>query len=157
MTASSDPPDNNGGVASDLDRFVRAQEGVYSGVVDELRRGRKVGHWIWFIFPQFAGLGRSPVAEHYALRSIEEARAYLDDPILGPRLIECAGLLLGAPPTRSAAEILGELDAMKLRSSMTLFHRAEPAAPVFRQVLDRFFSGQPDPATDRLLASTDAM
>jgi uncharacterized protein (DUF1810 family) len=137
-------------MTDDLSRFVLAQEGVYDGVVDELRRGRKVGHWIWFIFPQVAGLGRSPTSQQYAIASLAEARAYLEHPVLGSRLRECASLVL-AVPDRSANEILGELDAMKLRSSMTLFHRAAPDEPLFRQVLDRFFDGHPDPATDDLL------
>jgi uncharacterized protein (DUF1810 family) len=139
-------------VTFDLDRFVDAQAGVYPGVVDELRRGRKAGHWIWFIFPQVAGLGRSWMSERYAIGSLEEARAYLAHPVLGPRLRECATLLLAAAPGRSAADILGELDAMKVRSSMTLFHRAEPADPVIRDVLARFYGGAPDPATDAILA-----
>jgi uncharacterized protein (DUF1810 family) len=137
----------------ELDRFVDAQAGVYDGIRDELRRGRKVGHWIWFVFPQLAGLGRSPMSQRYAIGSLEEARAYLADPILGARLRECAGLLLAAPTGRGAADILGELDATKVRSSMTLFHRAAPDDAVFRAVLDRFYAGRPDEATDRLLAS----
>ena len=137
----------------ELDRFVDAQAGVYDGIRDELRRGRKVGHWIWFVFPQLAGLGRSPMSQRYAIGSLEEARAYLADPILGARLRECAGLLLAAPTGRAAADILGELDATKVRSSMTLFHRAAPDDAVFRAVLDRFYAGRPDEATDRLLAS----
>ena len=137
-------------MAFDLERFVRAQEGVYSGVADELRRGRKTGHWIWFIFPQVAGLGRSPTSQQYAIASIAEAAAYLAHPVLGTRLRECASLVL-AVPDRSAGEIFGELDAMKLRSSMTLFHRAAPDEPLFRHVLERFFDGRPDPATDDLL------
>jgi uncharacterized protein (DUF1810 family) len=137
----------------ELDRFVDAQAGVYDGIRDELRHGRKVGHWIWFVFPQLAGLGRSPMSQRYAIGSLEEARAYLADPILGARLRECAGLLLAAPTGRAAADILGELDATKVRSSMTLFHRAAPDDAVFRAVLDRFYAGRPDEATDRLLAS----
>ncbi|MEA2549825.1 MAG: hypothetical protein QOE42_2423 [Chloroflexota bacterium] len=137
-------------MAFDLERFVRAQEGVYSGVAGELRRGRKTGHWIWFIFPQVAGLGRSATSQQYAIASLAEAVAYLAHPVLGTRLRECASLVL-AVPDRTADEIFGELDAMKLRSSMTLFHRAGPDEPLFRQVLERFFDGRPDPATDDLL------
>jgi uncharacterized protein (DUF1810 family) len=137
-------------MAIDLERFVRAQEGVYSGVADELRRGRKTGHWIWFIFPQVAGLGHSPTSQEYAIVSLAEAAAYLVHPVLGTRLRECASLVL-AVPDRTADEIFGELDAMKLRSSMTLFHRAAPDERLFRQVLERFFDGRPDPATDDLL------
>jgi uncharacterized protein (DUF1810 family) len=142
--------------AVDLERFVAAQAGVYPGVVEELRRGRKVGHWIWFIFPQVAGLGRSAMSEHYAIGSLAEARAYLSHPTLGPRLRACAELLLAAPAGRSAADILGELDALKVRSSMTLFARADPSEPRVRQVLDRFYGGAADPLTDRLLGVGDA-
>jgi len=137
-------------VTHDLDRFVRAQEGVYEGVLDELRRGRKVGHWIWFIFPQLAGLGRSAMSQEYAIASLAEARAYLDHPVLGSRLRECTEMLL-ATEGRSALEILGSIDAMKLRSSMTLFHRAAPDEPLFAGVLERFHDGRADEATDALL------
>jgi len=137
-------------VTHDLDRFVRAQEGVYEGVLDELRRGRKVGHWIWFIFPQLAGLGRSAMSQEYAIASLAEARAYLDHPVLGARLRECAAILL-ATQGRSALEILGSIDAMKLRSSMTLFHRAAPDEPRVAGVLERFYDGRADEATDALL------
>ena len=140
----------------DLGRFVDAQAGVYDGVLDELRRGRKVGHWIWFVFPQIAGLGRSWMSEHYAIGSIAEARAYLAHPVLGPRLRECATLILSVPAGRTAADVLGGLDAMKVRSSMTLFHRADPDDPIFRDVLDQFYGGTPDPATDAILARRDA-
>ena len=130
-----------------LQRFVEAQAAVYPTVVDELRRGRKESHWIWFIFPQLAGLGRSAMSEAYAIRSLDEARAYLAHPVLGPRLHECVRLILasGAP---SAASILGPLDAMKLRSSMTLFHRADPVDPTFPAVLERYFEGRADPLTE---------
>lgn len=135
----------------DLERFVHAQLGVYDGVVGELRAGRKTGHWIWYVFPQVAGLGRSPVSQQYAIGSLAEARAYLAHPVLGTRLRECARLLLAAPAARSAASILGELDAMKVRSSMTLFHRAAPDEPLFAEVLARYYGGVPDPATDARL------
>lgn len=133
--------------AYDIDRFVTAQQGVYAGVLDELRAGRKVGHWIWYIFPQIVGLGHSPVSQMYAISSLDEARAYLAHPVLGARLRECAALVL-ATTGRTAVEILGSIDAMKLRSSMTLFHRAAPDEPVFAQVLDRFYGGIADEATD---------
>jgi uncharacterized protein (DUF1810 family) len=136
----------------DLQRFVRAQQDVYDGVVGELRRGHKSGHWMWFIFPQVAGLGHSEMSQRYAIRSLDEACAYLADPVLGPRLRECAGLVLAADLGLAAAAILGPVDAVKLRSSMTLFHRAVPDDPVFALVLDRFFGGVPDPATDERLA-----
>jgi len=134
-------------VAYDLDRFVLAQEHVYGGALEELRRGRKTGHWIWFIFPQVAGLGYSDMSRRYALTSLDEARAYLAHPLLGARLRECASALLAAPQV-AAEDILGATDAMKVRSSMTLFHRAAPDEPIFTQVLDRFYGGVPDSATD---------
>jgi uncharacterized protein (DUF1810 family) len=138
-------------VAIDLDRFRIAQELVYDGALAELRHGRKTGHWIWFIFPQVAGLGRSAMSEHYAIGSLEEARAYLADGVLGARLRECARALL-ATPDRTAEEILGSTDAMKVRSSMTLFHRAAPAESVFAEVLERFYGGRVDALTDERLA-----
>ena len=134
----------------DLDRFLTAQRVAYDGVLHELRRGRKTGHWIWFIFPQLVGLGRSEMSRYYGIGSVDEARAYLANPILGARLRECASLLL-AIDARTAVEILGGIDAMKVRSSMTLFHRAAPDEPVFGQVLDRFYGGVTNEATDDLL------
>jgi uncharacterized protein (DUF1810 family) len=134
----------------DLDRFLVAQEPVYDGVLDELRRGRKTGHWIWFIFPQIAGLGYSAMSQHFAIASLDEARAYLAQPVLGARLRECAGVVL-ATRARTAVEILGSTDAMKLRSCMTLFHRAAPDEPVFAQVLDRYYGGVTDEATEARL------
>jgi uncharacterized protein (DUF1810 family) len=136
----------------DLDRFVIAQKGVYEGVLDELRRGRKVGHWIWFIFPQVAGLGYSAMSQQYAISSLDEARAYLAHPVLGARLRECAAVVL-ATTGQTALEIFGSIDSMKLRSSMTLFHRAAPDEPVFAQVLVRYYDGEPDEATDARLGS----
>ena len=137
-------------MAHDLDRFVNAQQGIYDGVLDELRHGRKTGHWMWFVFPQIAGLGRSAMSEQYAIESLEEARAYLAHPLLGPRLRECAEAVLSVQG-RTAEEILGSIDAVKLRSSMTLFHRAAPDEPVYQEVLDRYHGGRPDGATDALL------
>jgi uncharacterized protein (DUF1810 family) len=134
----------------DLDRFVAAQQHVYAGVLEELRRGLKTGHWIWYIFPQIAGLGHSQMSRDFAINSLDEARSYLAHPVLGSRLRECAGMLL-ATERRTAEEILGSIDAMKVRSCMTLFHRAAPDEPIFIQVLDRFYGGLPDPATDDLL------
>jgi uncharacterized protein (DUF1810 family) len=136
----------------ELERFVEAQVGVYPGVLEELRRGRKTGHWMWFIFPQVAGLGRSPMSERYAIRSLDEARAYLAHPILGARLRECARLV-AAIPDRSAEEVVGPIDARKLRSSMTLFRLADPDEPVFTEVLDRYFGGGSDPATEAILSA----
>ncbi len=137
-------------MAYDLDRFVAAQERVYDDVLVELRQGRKTSHWMWFVFPQIAGLGHSETARYYAVGSLAEARAYLAHPVLGPRLRECANLLL-AVGGRTAEEILGPVDAMKLRSSMTLFLRAAPEEAVYARVLDRFFGGVVDGATDALL------
>ena len=130
----------------DLDRFVEAQERVYADVLDELRSGRKDTHWVWFIFPQIAGLGHSSMSQRYAITSLGEARAYLERPVLGTRLHECVGLVL-ASEGLTAEEIFGATDAMKVRSSMTLFHRAAPEEPTFAQVLDRFYGGIEDAAT----------
>src|SRR4029453_3336876 len=113
-------------------------------------RGLKTGHWMWFIFPQIVGLGFSEMSQRFGISSIEEARAYLAHPVLGPRLIECASVVAGTSG-RTAEQIFGDIDAVKLRSSMTLFYRAAPEEPVLVQVLERFFGGQPDAATDRLL------
>jgi uncharacterized protein (DUF1810 family) len=137
----------------DLERFVVAQDGVYAAVLDELRHGRKTGHWMWFIFPQLAGLGHSPMSQHYAIGSLDEARAYFAHPVLGARLRECIGLVL-ANEGRSAEAIFGSVDAMKLRSSMTLFHRAVPEEDRFAAVLDRYFDGVADDRTDQLLGLT---
>ena len=139
--------------SANLDRFLTAQQGVYAGVLDELRRGRKTGHWIWFIFPQIAGLGRSDVSRFYAIRSVDEARAYLAHPVLGARLVECA-TIVAAIPDRTAVRIFGDIDAKKVRSSMTLFHRVAPDQAAFQNVLDRFYDGTADEATDALLATT---
>jgi len=138
-------------VADDLDRFLTAQQGVYAGVLDELRRGRKTGHWIWFIFPQLAGLGRTDVSRYYSVADLDEARAYLDHVVLGARLRECTAIVLSTAG-RSAVDSFGSLDAMKFRSSMTLFHRASPDEPLFSDVLLRFFDGVADAATDARLA-----
>jgi uncharacterized protein (DUF1810 family) len=134
----------------DLQRFVAAQDagGTYQRAAAELRNGRKTSHWMWFIFPQIAGLGYSPASQTYAISGLAEARAYLAHPVLGARLTECATILAGLPG-RSAEQVLGEVDALKLRSSMTLFMHAAPGEPVFRQVLDQYFGGVPDPATEQ--------
>jgi len=140
--------------AGDLERFVRAQDedGTYRRALAELRDGRKTTHWMWFVFPQLAGLGRSPTARRYAIGSLSEARAYLDHPLLGARLRECAGVL-SRVQEGSAEEIFGGLDAQKLRSSMTLFMRARPQEAVFAGLIERYFGGTPDSATDELLDS----
>ena len=142
---------HDGAVAYDLDRFVIAQRHAFDAALAELRAGRKTGHWIWFIFPQVAGLGHSEMSRFYAIASLDEARAYVEHPLLGPRLRTCAEAML-AVPDRTAVEILGPIDAMKLRSSVTLFHLAAPDEAVFGQVLDRYFGGVPDPATETLLS-----
>ncbi|UGS38065.1 DUF1810 domain-containing protein [Capillimicrobium parvum] len=132
----------------DLQRFVDAQDrgATYDAALAELRAGRKTSHWMWFVFPQIAGLGRSATAQHYAISSLAEAQAYLAHPVLGPRLRQSAAALL-SHSGRSADQILGGIDAMKLRSSLTLFSRAAPDEPVFTEVLDRLFGGAPDAAT----------
>jgi uncharacterized protein (DUF1810 family) len=131
----------------DLHRFVAAQDrdGTFERALAELRAGRKESHWVWFVFPQRAGLGQSEMSRRYAIGSPAEARAYVEHPVLGPRLIESAEALLTHPDS-SAREILGGIDAVKLRSSMTLFARAAPGQPVFRRVLERFYAGEADPA-----------
>ncbi len=138
-----------------LARFVEAQDAgaTYDQALDELRRGRKTSHWIWFVFPQIAGLGQSPMSRRYAIASLDEARAYLRHPVLGARLLECERVVAAASAS-SAAAIFGGIDALKLHSSTTLFLRADPHQPVFQQVLDRYFGGEPDAATDRLLAAS---
>lgn len=132
-----------------LDRFVAAQDAgaTYAAALRELRAGRKVSHWIWFVFPQASGLGSSSMSRTYAIDSPAEARAYLEHPVLGPRLIESAGALMGHAGL-SAQDILGSTDAMKVRSCMTLFARLSPGGSVFQRVLDAHFDGAADPATD---------
>jgi uncharacterized protein (DUF1810 family) len=137
----------------ELDRFVVAQAGVHEAALLEVLGGRKVGHWMWFVYPQLTGLGRSEVSRFYGIASLAEARAYLGHPVLGPRLREAAAAVLAAPARLSAEAIFGPIDAQKLRSSMTLFHRADPAEPLFTAVLERFFEGRPDALTDDLLRS----
>ncbi|HEY6313867.1 MAG TPA: DUF1810 domain-containing protein [Streptosporangiaceae bacterium] len=134
----------------DLQRFVAAQDagGTYDHATAELRDGRKTRHWMWFVFPQIAGLGYSPASRTYAITSLAEARAHLAHPVLGARLVECAQILTRVPG-RTAEQILGEVDALKLRSSVTLFMHAAPDEPVFRQVLDQYFDGVPDSETER--------
>jgi uncharacterized protein (DUF1810 family) len=134
----------------DLQRFVAAQRHSYDDAVAELRSGRKTTHWMWFVFPQIAGLGHSPTARTYAITSLAEARAYLAHPVLGHRLRECASILiaLAGGTGRTAEQIFGGIDATKLRSCMTLFLRAEPGEKGFRQVLDKYFGGAADPATE---------
>jgi len=129
-----------------LDRFLQAQDSVMDAVRNELRAGRKRGHWMWFVFPQLKGLGASSTAQFYGIASLDEARAYLAHPVLGARLRECCALLL-AVPGKSAHEILGSPDDLKLRSCATLFSLAAPGQSRFREVLQRFYGGEPDPRT----------
>jgi uncharacterized protein (DUF1810 family) len=133
---------------------VAAQDagGTYDRAVAELRRGRKQGHWMWFVFPQIAGLGQSPTSRRFAISSLTEARAYLAHPVLGPRLAECTRILRQATE-HDAARVFGGMDAQKLRSSMTLFARAAPTDAAFAAVLDAYFGGEPDAATDRILGA----
>jgi uncharacterized protein (DUF1810 family) len=138
----------------DLQRFVDAQDGVYKTVLGELRAGRKRSHWIWFVFPQLRGLGRSATAHHYGIASLEEARGYLAHAVLGPRLRECTRLVAGIEGA-SAEQIFGRPDDLKVRSSMTLFARASADPDVasdFRAVLDKFYGGEEDPLTVEQLA-----
>jgi uncharacterized protein (DUF1810 family) len=132
----------------ELKRFVDAQDagGTYARAVSELGDGRKRSHWMWFVFPQIAGLGRSPTAQRFAISGMPEARAFRAHPVLGPRLVECARILTNLPG-RDAGTVLGPVDAQKLRSSMTLFARAAPHERVFQEVLDQYFDGESDDAT----------
>lgn len=134
----------------DLDRFVLAQLGTFDTALAELRAGRKQSHWIWFVFPQLAGLGRSPNSLFYGIHSLDEARAYLAHPVLGARLREAVEALLGWAGRRDAESILGPVDAMKLRSSLTLFAAAS-GEPLFARALDAFFPQGPDPVTEQML------
>jgi len=139
----------------DLGRFIAAQDsgGTYTRAVAELRRGRKTSHWMWFVFPQVRGLGQSAMSIRYAIGSLEEAAAYLEHPVLGPRLLECAEIV-AASDARSAEALFGGIDAQKLQSSMTLFERASPDTAVFGVVLEKYFGGVRDDATSRVLNSS---
>jgi uncharacterized protein (DUF1810 family) len=142
MAADNDP--------YDLDRFVRAQRDTYQRALAEIRAGEKRTHWMWYIFPQVYGLGFTPTSKLYAIRSVDEAWAYLDHPILGARLKACAEAALSVPGS-SAHDIFGSPDDWKLRSSATLFSLVSPPGSLFEQMLDRFFEGERDPKTLRLL------
>ena len=140
-------------VSHDLDRFLAAQRDTYDTALAEVRAGTKRSHWMWFIFPQIAGLGRSPTARFYALAGIDEARRYLAHPLLGPRVREITAALQTLPEP-DARRVFGSIDAIKLRSSLTLFAHADGGGDeVFRQAIDRWFGGQDDPETVRLLGS----
>jgi uncharacterized protein (DUF1810 family) len=136
----------------DLERFVSAQNagGIFDRAREELCRGQKTSHWMWFVFPQLAGLGHSAMARTFAISGLEEAAAYLHHPLLGPRLLDCTQIVV-ATEDRTAEQIFGGIDAQKLRSCMTLFHRAAPEERLFADVLERLFDDMSDPATGRLL------
>jgi len=133
-----------------FDHFITAQDPIYPTVLAELRAGAKRTHWMWFIFPQLSALGRSTTAKFYGLSGLDEAKAYLGHPILGPRLIECTRLAV-AIEGRTAHQIFGSPDDLKFRSSITLFHHADPAEPVFAEALAKYYDGVEDEATVRLL------
>ena len=133
-----------------LDRFLDAQRGDYAAALTEVRRGRKTSHWMWYIFPQIAGLGQSSTARYYSIRDLEEAREYYAHPVLGQRLREISGALLGLRGSDPVA-VFGGIDSMKLKSSMTLFAVAAPDDPLFRQVLDKYYGGEQDALTLRIL------
>lgn len=134
-----------------LSRFVEAQDRIFDSVCNELALGEKTSHWMWFIFPQLQGLGSSPVARHYAIKSADEALAYWQHPVLSSRLMTCLKLVLAQPNT-TARDIFGTPDDLKFKSCLTLFGQVAPQEPVFKQALTRFFAGKPDEATLKLLA-----
>jgi uncharacterized protein (DUF1810 family) len=134
------------GESHNLQRFIDAQAGVYELAREELRSGQKTGHWMWFVFPQAAGLGSSPTAVKFAIGSADEARAFGAHPLLGPRLIELTAIVL-SHADKGAREIFGNIDAMKFRSSMTLFHMVAADNAIFQQAIEQFFQGKPDPNT----------
>lgn len=138
----------------DLNRFVRAQEDIYQRALSELERGRKQSHWMWYVFPQLDGLGSSPTSRLYSIKSEDEARAYLEHPVLGQRLAECAEALL-AVNGKSATAILGSPDDMKLKSCATLFAHVSAPGSAFERILDKFYAGDRDAATLGLLMSKE--
>src|SRR5262245_66336781 len=148
MEHGKDP--GNAGDPHDLGRFVQAQEGAYERALAEIRSGRKRSHWMWYIFPQFEGLGSSPTSQRYAIKSVAEAREYLRHPVLGPRLLACCEAALGIEG-RTAHEIFGSPDDMKLRSCATLFARVSPSGSVFERLLDKYYQGARDDRTLRLM------
>ncbi len=135
----------------DLNRFIEAQEEDYAQALSEIKNGRKRSHWMWYIFPQLKGLGYSHMAQHYGIADRAEAQAYVQHPVLGPRLIEISQALLDLP-IANATVVLGSPDDLKLRSSMTLFATLEASDPVFQRVLDKFYQGEADAQTLRLLS-----
>ena len=145
MTSAADP--------FDLHRFVDAQARNYADAIDELRAGEKRSHWMWYVFPQFAGLGHSEMSERFAIGSLDEAKAYLRHPILGPRLVDCANAVLAVKGV-TARDIFGSPDDLKLRSSATLFSRVAEPGSVFHRIVERYFDGEPDPRTLDLIAAS---
>jgi len=143
-----------GEIDYNLDRFIDAQNGIYERALSELRAGRKRSHWMWFIFPQIAGLGSSFMAEKYAIRSAEEALAYLADPVLGSRMVRCAEAVLSIED-RSAHDAFGSPDDLKLKSSMTLFAAVSEHGSPFHRVIDRFYEGRFDERTIQLLDASN--
>jgi len=135
----------------DLQRFVDAQYGVYAQALRELKNGQKRSHWMWFIFPQVSGLGYSYDSQYYAIRSLDEARAYLEHPILGPRLVECTAVVL-ALEERTAGQVYGPVDVLKFRSSLTLFARVSASTSIFQQALAKYYGGESDPRTLEILS-----
>ena len=144
--------DANGGDPHDLGRFVQAQQGDYERALAEIRAGRKRSHWMWYIFPQYDGLGFSPTTRRYSIKSVAEAQAYLAHPVLGPRLVEIAEAALRVEG-RSALEVFGSPDDMKLRSCATLFAHVSPPGSVFERLLGKYFDGEPDEKTLRLIGA----
>ena len=140
---------NKNGIVANLDRFVEAQAGIYDQALAEIRAGRKRSHWMWYVFPQLAGLGNSPTSVRYGIANRDEAAAFLAHPILGPRLLQCAEAVLQIDG-RSAFEIFGSPDDLKLRSCATLFAVVSPDASVFHRIIDKYFDGQRDPRTIEL-------
>jgi uncharacterized protein (DUF1810 family) len=134
----------------DLERFVDAQSRNYETALSELRSGKKRSHWMWYVFPQVEGLGASAMAERYAIKSVAEARAYLAHPVLGPRLLECAAAVVGIEE-RSATEIFGYPDDLKLRSCATLFAHVSPEGSLFHRILEKYFDGEPDRQTLQMM------
>ena len=154
MEALNDMIDNESSTDPyDLNRFIEAQAVNYSDALAELRAGQKRSHWMWYVFPQIASLGHSAMSARYAIRSADEARAYLAHPVLGPRLIECAEAVL-AIENRSAREIMGSPDDLKLRSCATLFAEISPERSVFQRVLDKYYTSEPDQRTLELVATS---
>jgi len=137
----------------DLDRFIRAQQEDYERALAEIRSGRKQSHWMWYVFPQYVGLGSSAISQRYAIKTAAEAEAYIRHPVLGARLVECFEAALGIED-RSASEVFGSPDDMKLRSSATLFAAITPSGSVFERVLDKYFNGERDPRTLQLITAT---